>query len=125
VEGAKGRHPLLTRLPLVLVLLAGLWFFTRGAPEQEILWQLPAERAAIERVEIQLRDGKGVLVQRAEFFYPGGAPAEISQKIRLEDARYEAQIHITRRDGTARTWRQPLELRGEVLAAPLRPPDVR
>ncbi|HZA52348.1 MAG TPA: hypothetical protein VE549_16500 [Myxococcaceae bacterium] len=125
MEGWRGRRSRFALLPLVLALGAGLWFFGRAAQEREILWQLPDDRASIARVEIQLRDGEGVLVQRAEFYYPRGAPPEIAQKVRLAGARYEAQVHLSGRDGGARTWRQPLDLDGERVVAPLRAPDAR
>lgn len=125
MDSGRGRRARIALLPLALALGAGLWFFGRAAQEREIRWQLPEDRASIARVEIQLRDDRGALVQRSEFFYPRGAPPEISQKVRLAEARYEAQVHLARADGAARSWRQTLDLQGEVLVAPLRPPGAR
>jgi hypothetical protein len=34
-------------------------------------------------------------------------------------------VHLSRADGAARTWRQMLDFQGEVLVAPLQPPDPR
>ena len=125
MEVWRGRRSRFALLPLVLALGVGLWFFGRAAEEREILWQLPEDRASISRLEIQLRDGDGVVVQRSEFYYPRGAPREIAQKVRLARARYEAQVHLSGSDGAARTWRQTLDLEGERVVAPLRAPDAR
>ena len=125
MDAGRGRRARFALLPLAVALAAGAWFFGRAAQEREILWQLPEDRASIDRVEIQLRDGQGALLQRWEFFYPKGAPLEISQKVRLGPARYEAQVHLSRADGAAHTWRQTLDLQGERVVAPLRPPDAR
>jgi hypothetical protein len=124
VDGGR-RRSLFALLPVAVALAAGLWLFGRGAAEREIRWQLPEDRRSIARVEIQLRDGKGALVQRSEFFFPHGAPPEIDQRVRLAQARYEAQVHFSRTDGGARTWRQTVDLQGEVLVEPLRPAAAR
>jgi hypothetical protein len=120
VVAAWVRHPLVRRLPLLIVVLAGLWLFRDRGDERELVWRLPRERADIERIELQLRDPKGALVQRSEFFLGAGpVPEEISVKLRLEEGRYDSQLHASLRGGGERTWTSPVEVRGDVVITPL------
>lgn len=114
-------HPLVRRLPLVFVILAGLWFFRDPASEREIVWRLPRDRAGIERVEVQLRDPGGAIVQRSEFFFGSTpAPEEVKLALRLPEDRYDSEVRVSLRDGGQRTWTAPVEVRGDVVIVPFR-----
>ena len=44
------RHPLLRRLPLLLVAVIGIWLWkTSVGSERELIWQVPASVGAVER----------------------------------------------------------------------------
>jgi hypothetical protein len=126
VEDGKPQHPVLKRLLLVLVLLAGLWLFGRPDPMREIVWRLPEERASIQRVEIQLRDRTGLTRARSDLQYPGGGPPpELSQKLRLADGPYGARVFVWTSDGGSRTWELTLDVQDEVVVTPLSPAEAR
>jgi hypothetical protein len=125
-QDTRRAHPLLKRLPLVLVALAGLWLFGRQDPEREIVWRLPDDRAPIQRVEIQLRDRTGLTRARSDLHYPGGSPpAELSQKARLADGPYDARIFVWTSDGGRRTWERTLDVRSDLVVTPLYPAEPR
>ena len=114
------------RLPLVFLLLAGLWLFGRPDPEREIVWRLPEERASIQRVEIQLRDRTGLTRARSDLHYArGGPPAELSQKLRLADGPYDARIFVWTFDGGRRTWELTLDVQDNLVVTPLSPAEPR
>lgn len=91
------RNRLLRRLPLLVVLAAGivLWNSPLFPQSRELTWRLPEDRAGIESVEIQLWDSAHRLVQREQVF-GGRAGGEILERVSLAKGLYIADIFIRR-----------------------------
>src|SRR4051794_31915910 len=93
----RRRWALLRRLPILLVIAAGLWMWKGGGgrffPQtRELVWLLPEDRSRIRSVEIQLWD-QGALLKREELFYPAGPPSpEITQKLPLQEGDFQARV---------------------------------
>ena len=118
------RHPLLRRLPLLLVAVIGIWLWkTSVGSERELIWQVPASVGAVERVEIQLRDPEGELVKREAWFLEGKRPGELTQKLKLPSGEYQAQIFVTRA-GKTRSVQMPVTVDGDIVIVQVRPPPA-
>lgn len=86
------KHPLVRRLPLLLVAAIGIWLWRSEGSERTLIWQLPRDRAELVSFEVQLLDDRGTLVKREGFFFQrGAAPAEVPQKLKLKSGAYQAQ----------------------------------
>ena len=89
------QHPLVRRLPLLLVAIGGIWLFrTRGA-ERELVWSLPKDVPGITQLEVQLRDADGDLVKRETLFVREGE-RDKTEKVKLSPGTYEAQVFLMR-----------------------------
>jgi hypothetical protein len=97
------RPSLLRRLPILLVLAAGVWLWKGGGgffpSSREILWELPDDRASIRELDIQIADSKGAVVKRDQFFFHGAPPREVLEKARLTPGDYAARVFIKREGG--------------------------
>jgi len=114
------QHPLLKRLPLLLLLLIGLLLWRSQGEERQLVYVLPPEREDIERVEVQLRDDKGELIKReAWFFERGRAPTEVVQKLKVREGTYQAEVFLMQ-DGEARRMKVPMNVSGEISSVRLR-----
>ncbi len=95
------KSALLRRLPLVLVLLAGAWFFKGGGGlfpiERQLVWQI-RDPASVRQVEIQVWDGEALL-GRETVKYPDGSAGELVQKVALRRGEYLARVFIQRVGG--------------------------
>jgi hypothetical protein len=113
-------HPGLRRLPLIAVAAVGIWMWQGGPKDREFYWQLPADRAAIEQVKIQLRDESGTVLKGDELYYDHrGAPPEVRTQARLPDGTYQAQVTLRRRGGAEESIQRPVDVRGEVTSVRL------
>ncbi len=116
------RHPLLRRLPLLIVAVIGIWLWkAHVGSERQVIWQLPASVGAVERVEIQLRDQGGDLVKREAWFLENQRPGELTQNVKLPSGEYQAQIFVTR-EGKTRTVQMPVSIDGDIVVVRVRPP---
>jgi hypothetical protein len=118
------RHPLLRRLPLLIVAVIGIWLWqTSVGSERQLIWQIPASIGAVEQVEIQLRDEGGELVKREAWFFESRRPGELTQEVKLRSGQYLAQIFLTR-EGKTRTVQVPVNIDGDIVVVRVRPPPA-
>ncbi len=87
-------HPLLKRLPLLVLVALGLWLWkTSGASERELVWRLEGPGwSDIRAVEFQVKDADGELLMRESRFFQGGPPGSISLKAELPSGTYEVWV---------------------------------
>lgn len=93
-------HPILGRLPILLVIAVGYWLWADpSAPsKRELVFQLAGPAAEdVRTLEIQLVDGRGITLERAQRFYEAAPPSEIRLESRLPQDRFE--LHLYARDG--------------------------
>lgn len=109
------KHPLVRRLPLLLVAAVGIWLFQSRGSERTLIWQLPRDRAQITQLEVQLWDAEGTLLKRETFFFESGAPAEVPQKVTLPEGTYQAQIFIGRSGAPTRGIERALKVDAETI----------
>ena len=92
------------RLPLLLVLLAGVFLWRGGFGllpiEREITWRLWGDFASIRRVEVQLYDGEELL-KREQLELPNGAGFEPTSRVPLKKGTYRGLVMVWRADGGA------------------------
>ena len=88
------RHPLARRLPLLVLVLVGAWWFKQtNVPERELVWRLEgAGWSAIRSVDVQVRDAAGELVKRETHSFTGAPPPELSVKADLAPGRYDVWV---------------------------------
>lgn len=91
------------RLPLLLLLAAGVWLWRGGGgifpAGRELVWQLPDDRS-IREVELQLWAGEQLLKRESRFF-PSGPALEMVQKLSLREGDYQARVFIGREGAAA------------------------
>lgn len=116
------RHPLVRRLPLLLVGLVGIWLWRTSGNERQIIWQLGPGHSTVREIEFQLRDDDGKLVARETRFFTEGAPAEVSQDVSLPEGTYAAEVFV-KRVGNVRSEpvRTTVELEGELSVERIAP----
>lgn len=102
------------RLPLVLVALAGVFFWRGGfgllPVERTITWRLWGDFASIRRVELQLYDGEELL-KREQLELPSGAGFEPTSSLALRKGEYRGIVMVWRADaGTPEVHEEKLRL---------------
>lgn len=123
-SGARPRLWLLRRiLPLLLVLLAAIWFF-RGSPREVTLTvNLSGKREGLQAVRLELRRlPDRALARHVELFYSAAspAPAQLRLPTRLSPGDYEADLTLAYAARSERAVRRfKLERQEEI---PLEPP---
>jgi hypothetical protein len=114
------RHPFLQRLPLLLLVVAGvfLWRSALFPQPRTLVWELPAA-TAVARAEVQLWKGS-TLMARAE--WPNSPKGALVQQIQLRGGTYRALSFLELSDGRTEQHSQQVELGAEeTLNLPLRP----
>jgi hypothetical protein len=115
------RHPLIRRLPLLIVGLVGIWFWrTSVGTEHEVIYRLAPGFGATERVEIQLRDADGKLVKREVWFFDDRPAGDITQKLQLKSGDYQAQVFVSSR-GSTQTVQVPVGIDADTTIVSIRP----
>jgi len=106
-EGAL-RHPFLRRVPLLLLVGAGvlLWRSALFPQPRTVVWDLPPE-LAVARAEVQLWQGSS-LVARAE--WPEPPRGALLQHVQLRSGTYRALVFVVLADGRSRRDGRSLEI---------------
>jgi hypothetical protein len=88
------KHPLARRLPLLVLVLGGAWWFkSTSVPERELVWRLEgAGWSAIRSVDVQVRDAQGELLKRETHSFTSAPPPELSVKADLASGDYEVWV---------------------------------
>lgn len=93
-------HPILGRLPILIVIAMGYWLYADpSAPsKRELVFQLAGPASAeLRTLELQLVDGRGVVLERAQRFFEAAPPTEIRLESRLPQERFDLRVYA--RDG--------------------------
>lgn len=118
-EGAL-RHPLLRRVPVLLLVGAGvlLWRSPLFPQPHTLVWDVPPEMA-VARAEVQLWQGSS-LVARAE--WPEPPHGALVQRLQLRSGSYRALVFLVLADGSTAQDARPVEVgREETLHVPTAP----
>jgi hypothetical protein len=93
---ARGRHPLLRRLPLLVLLGGGLWLWrATEPPEHSLVWRLDGTGwSAVRGLEFQLTGPDGQILKREEHFFPAAPPSEVTLKVDLPEGTYRTLIFV-------------------------------
>ena len=93
---ARGRHPLLRRLPLLALVGVGLWLWqATEPPEHSLVWRLDgAGWSAVRGLEFQVTGPDGQTLKREEHFFPAAPPSEVTLKVDLPEGSYRALIFV-------------------------------
>jgi hypothetical protein len=123
-------HPLLRRLPLLVLVVLGLWLWrSTEAPERELVWHLEGPGwGEIRTLEFQLKDEDGQLVRREERFFRGPPPGSLSMKARLRPGTYQVWVFARGEEGVTRSPRLEMLTLGreeERVERGLRVPESR
>ncbi len=121
---------LVVRLPLLAALALGVWLWQSNLFPQsrELLLLLPAGRAPLSGVELQLYAESGELLKREEWSIPapGDAPPTLRVQVPLRSGRYLCRVFLQEASGAEQPLAATLEvgdLRSyELELRPPRPP---
>ncbi|WNG17482.1 hypothetical protein [Cystobacter fuscus] len=88
------RHPLVRRLPLLVLLALGLWWWKGSdVPERELVWRLEGPGwSDIRSLDVQVKDAEGELLKRVSLTFPSGPPASLTVKAELAAGTYEIWV---------------------------------
>ncbi len=98
------RHPLLRRLPLLLLVAMGLWLWEgSGTSERELVWRLEGPGwSDIRTVEFQVKNVAGEVVKRQVDSFSEGPPGSITLKMDLPSGTYEVWVFARGESGPSR-----------------------
>ncbi|MGZ3460700.1 MAG: hypothetical protein ACXU86_19610 [Archangium sp.] len=98
------QHPLLKRLPLLLLVALGLWLWkSSSVPERELVWHLEGPGwSEIRALDFQVKNADGELVKRETFSFQEGPPDSITLKADLPSGTYEAWVFARGEGGPSR-----------------------
>jgi hypothetical protein len=108
VEGEERRnwrkHPLLRRLPVLLLAALGLWLWKGvDAPERELVWRLEGPGwSEIRALDLQVKNADGELVKRETHAFPAGPPDALGLKTELPSGTYEVWVFARGESGPSR-----------------------
>lgn len=108
MEGEERRnwrqHPLLRRLPILLLVGLGLWLWQgTDVPERELVWRLEgAGWSDIRAIDFQVKNAGGELVKRETRSFQTGPPDALSLKTELPSGTYEVWVFARGESGPSR-----------------------
>ena len=93
------RPLLLRRLPLIAVVVGGLWLWQGGggfvAVPHTLVWKVPGSYGSIRKVDLQLWDGERLLL-RSELETPKGLSLDPERTLTLKRGRYRSELVVWR-----------------------------
>lgn len=89
-------HPLMRRLPLLVIVALGLWLWkVTETPERELVWQLDGPGwSAVRALDFQVTGADGRILKREERFFSSAPPPEVTVKVELPEGAYRALIFV-------------------------------
>jgi hypothetical protein len=97
------RHPILGRLPFLLLAVVGVWLW-RGPDsprERAVFLRLEGPAAvAVRSLEVQATTADGEVLQRTQRFFAGPPPPEVQVELRLPEGRHPLLVFLA--DGAGR-----------------------
>ncbi len=96
------RHPLLKRLPILIVAAAGFWLWdATKVPDRELVWHLEGPGwARVQSLELQVLDAGDAVLKREERFFPQGAPGDVTVPLALRAGTYRVRFFLRTAEGT-------------------------
>lgn len=94
-------HPLLKRLPILIVAAAGFWLWdATKVPERELVWHLEGPGwSRVQSLELQILGEGDALLKREERFFPGGAPGDVTVPLALRSGSYRVRFFLRTPEG--------------------------
>jgi hypothetical protein len=113
------------RLLLLLGFAAIGLFFLRAAPRSVTLVYDLGEAVDVRALEVEVRGGEGAL-RRTEFRFPGGAPRQVVQEVKLPDGSYQVVVRVSGTNGPVRRRVLPIVVsEGGPIVLAIRDPAPR
>lgn len=112
MEGGERRswrkHPLLKRLPLLVLAGLFIWLWKGSSDERELVWVLEGPGwSDIRSMDFQVNNAAGELVERETHTFPRGPSIVITEKLNLPSGTYEVWVFVRGESGPSR--RLPVE----------------
>ena len=98
------QHPLLKRLPFLLLVALGLWLWQGArALERELVWRLEGPGwSQVRALDFQLQAEDGELLKRETRTFPQGAPPIVTLQAELPPGTYEVRVFLREERGASK-----------------------
>lgn len=97
------KHPLLRRLPLLLVVGLFIWLWKDSSNERDLVWVLEGPGwSDIRALEFQVKNAEGGTEKRESLTFPRGPSIVITEKVNLSPGTYEVWVFVRGESGPSR-----------------------